>query len=98
MNSTKAATPAIATENTCPEEPEHGEPPTNEGLGPLTSAVLESSTKAAAEANARLTAPSLFVGECVDASHPTLTGRVLARFAAPNGTTRELWMPTLHGL
>jgi hypothetical protein len=37
------------------------------------------------------------LGEVVDARHPTLTGRVLVRWAAPAGE-RERWLPTLQGL
>ena len=37
------------------------------------------------------------VGECLDARHPSLLGRALVRWAAPDGEARESWLPTLHG-
>ena len=40
----------------------------------------------------------LLVGECVDASHPTLRGRVLVRVDDKAGKTMERWLPTLYRL
>ncbi|WP_437876011.1 hypothetical protein [Sorangium sp. So ce513] len=39
----------------------------------------------------------VIVGECVDAQHPTLIGRILVRWATPRGP-QERWLPSLHGL
>lgn len=39
----------------------------------------------------------VIVGECVDARHPTLVGRLLVRWAAAGGE-QERWLPSLHGL
>ncbi|WP_437482581.1 hypothetical protein WME75_41135 [Sorangium sp. So ce1014] len=39
----------------------------------------------------------VIVGECVDARHPTLIGRLLVRWATPLGP-QERWLPSLHGL
>lgn len=39
-----------------------------------------------------------WVGRCLDARHPTLSGRVLCEIAAPGGDLVELWIPTLTGL
>jgi hypothetical protein len=41
--------------------------------------------------------PSL-VGECVDANHPTLKGRVLVKWMTVDGESRERWLPTLQNL
>jgi hypothetical protein len=38
------------------------------------------------------------VGECLDARHPTLQGRVRVRWTTPTGEPRERWVPTLQGL
>ena len=38
------------------------------------------------------------VGECVDARHPTLQGRIRVRWEDPAGATEEQWLPTLQGL
>lgn len=38
------------------------------------------------------------VGECLDASHPTLRGRVLVRWSAAGAAPIERWLPTLHRL
>jgi hypothetical protein len=37
------------------------------------------------------------VGECIDARHPVLAGRVRVRWAAPDGPV-ERWLPTLRGV
>lgn len=50
--------------------------------------------------------PMCMMGECVDARHPTLQGRVLVRWRALDGRSREhgqehwqeRWLPTLQGL
>ena len=39
-----------------------------------------------------------FVGDCLDARHPTLRGRVLVRWIDALGAVRERWLPALHGL
>jgi hypothetical protein len=38
------------------------------------------------------------VGECLDACHPTLLGRVLVRWPVDGLDEGERWVPTLHGL
>jgi hypothetical protein len=38
-----------------------------------------------------------FVGECTDARHPVLAGRVRVRCAAPDGPV-ERWLPALRGV
>jgi hypothetical protein len=43
------------------------------------------------------TAMAALVGDCIDATHPTLTGRALIRWTGPTGP-RELWLAALHGL
>ncbi len=49
-----------------------------------------------------LTAPvrgiELFVGECLDDRHPSLTGRVLVAWQDERASTIEKWLPTLQGL
>ncbi|PRQ02510.1 hypothetical protein ENSA5_21550 [Enhygromyxa salina] len=41
--------------------------------------------------------PANLVGECIEAKHPTLQGRVRVRFAI-RGQDHERWVPTLQGL
>jgi hypothetical protein len=43
-------------------------------------------------------APTCMLGECVDARHPSLQGRVLVRFTTRGGAQLERWVPTLQGL
>lgn len=38
------------------------------------------------------------VGECLDASHPTLIGRVLVQWRDIDGEERRQWLPTLQNL
>jgi len=38
------------------------------------------------------------VAECIDATHPTLAGRVLVRWSSPSEDVASAWIPTLHGL
>lgn len=38
------------------------------------------------------------VGECLDATHPTLVGRVLVRWTTPDGRDERAWLATLHAL
>lgn len=38
------------------------------------------------------------VGECVEARHPSLRGRILVRWKEGDGAQRERWLPTLQGL
>jgi hypothetical protein len=40
----------------------------------------------------------MFVATCVEARHPTLVGRVLARWEDGAGAPQQWWLPTLHGL
>lgn len=42
--------------------------------------------------------PLCMMGECIDARHPTLQGRVLVRWRAPGGHVQQRWLPTLQGL
>jgi hypothetical protein len=46
---------------------------------------------------AHLGANELVVGECVEARHPTLRGRVLVRWNVL-GASLERWLPTLHAM
>ncbi|CAN98205.1 hypothetical protein predicted by Glimmer/Critica [Sorangium cellulosum So ce56] len=39
----------------------------------------------------------VLVGECLDARHPTLAGRLLVRWTTSRGAL-ERWLPSLHGL
>lgn len=41
---------------------------------------------------------AVLMGECVDAVHPTLRGRVLVRWNGPDGAANERWLPTLYRL
>ncbi|WP_437682414.1 hypothetical protein [Sorangium sp. So ce131] len=58
-------------------------PPLAQGAGALGAAVPG--------------AGEVLVGECVDARHPSLAGRVLVRWDGASGP-QERWLPTLHGL
>jgi hypothetical protein len=40
----------------------------------------------------------LLMGECIDASHPTLRGRILVRWRGSGGGLSERWLPTLYRL
>lgn len=42
-------------------------------------------------------APSCLIGECIDARHPSLQGRIRVRFTAA-GLEHERWVPKLQGL
>jgi hypothetical protein len=42
-------------------------------------------------------APSCLIGECIDARHPSLQGRILVKFSV-GGHEHERWVPTLQGL
>jgi hypothetical protein len=42
--------------------------------------------------------PVCVMGECIDARHPTLQGRVLVRWQARDGHVQQRWLPTLQGL
>jgi hypothetical protein len=42
-------------------------------------------------------APTCLIGECIDARHPTLQGRIRVKFSAA-GHEHERWLPTLQGL
>lgn len=42
-------------------------------------------------------APTCLIGECIDARHPSLQGRVLVKFSVA-GHEHERWVPTLQGL
>lgn len=42
--------------------------------------------------------PGSVVGECVDAKHPSIVGRVRVRIDDAEGHTEEVWMPCLHRL
>lgn len=53
---------------------------------------------AAAPAAMPIPTTGVVVGECIDARHPTLLGRVLCRIVAPDGSTTERWVPTLMNL
>ncbi|MCG6958137.1 MAG: hypothetical protein LJF04_19280 [Gemmatimonadetes bacterium] len=54
--------------------------------------------QAAEPATAEHVAGPLLVGECVDATHPTLRGRVLVRIVDTAGEATERWLPTLYRL
>ncbi len=53
---------------------------------------------AAASPTLPIPTTGMVVGECIDARHPTLLGRVLCRIVATDGTTTERWVPTLMSL
>jgi hypothetical protein len=38
------------------------------------------------------------VGECVDASHPSIAGRIRVLLKDTSGRSQEMWMPCLHRL
>ena len=38
------------------------------------------------------------VGECLDARHPSLAGRVLVHWSLYTGPGGSAWLPTLHGI
>jgi hypothetical protein len=40
----------------------------------------------------------LLMGECIDAAHPTLRGRILVRWSGSGGDPMERWLPTLYRL
>lgn len=40
----------------------------------------------------------LLMGECIDAVHPTLRGRILVRWSISGGGSMERWLPTLYRL
>jgi len=42
--------------------------------------------------------PGSVVGECIDAKHPSIVGRVRVRITSEDGQSEELWMPCLHRL
>jgi len=58
---------------------------------------LLSSSAATPSPPPRLRPGDTIVGECIDARHPTLVGRVLVRWA-DGALLQERWMPTLHAL
>lgn len=42
--------------------------------------------------------PACMIGECIDAQHPTLQGRVRVRFAIRGGREDQRWVAKLQGL
>lgn len=42
--------------------------------------------------------PGSCVGECIDAKHPSIAGRIRVRIADTDGHAQESWMPCLHRL
>lgn len=77
--------------------PASGDPPL---VVPLRGGASPNSPEHAEVEKLAPPAPSatLLVGECTDARHPTLVGRVRVRLIDVDGVERELWMPALHGL
>jgi hypothetical protein len=71
-----------------PELEERTDEPTT--LADLLERPLSRSTPDAA-------APTCLIGECVDARHPSLQGRVLVKFTV-SGLELERWVPKLQGL
>lgn len=67
-----------------------------EGAAALLDAVVAEGAPAREARPSRV--EQTFVGECVDARHPTLAGRVLVRWTDALGAARERWLPSLHGL
>lgn len=57
-----------------------------------------SAARAVLPAVAGLIGDALLVGECVDATHPTLRGRVRVRVEDTTGEVTEGWLPTLYRL
>ena len=42
--------------------------------------------------------PGCWVGECIDARHPSIPGRIRVQLEYAAGQTQQLWMPCLHRL
>jgi hypothetical protein len=59
--------------------------------------VNSSAPEAAPAPNSAAASRAPVVGECIDARHPVLVGRVRVRWAAPDGPV-ERWVPTLRGV
>lgn len=77
---------------TCPRGPSAPRAPTSE---PPTEPTMGLTTGPTIEPTPPL--PGACVAECLDARHPTLVGRVLARWEL-DGHHHERWVPTLQGL
>ena len=79
-------------------EPKARAPAAPEAASTLLEEMLPElgATGQATHAPSRSSAPR--VGECTDATHPTLVGRVKVRIAMVDGTVDERWLPALHGL
>lgn len=66
---------------------------------PLLAEILDEMEPSPPEASDGSLRPlETIVAMCIDATHPSLAGRVLVRWSGPGGSKTSAWIPTLHGL
>lgn len=70
---------------------------TRDSASESVASALDELADATEAAAAHLAEVGPFVGECVDAAHPVLIGRVKVRWSHPGGDS-ERWLPALHGM